>query len=179
MALNTSKTTLEKMNKIKSTKCRYGIRRRRKFTSQNRKLIYKALRGGLTISNTVKLIGLDRSTYYRWMKLGKDKKYPMHKIFRKRILKIQAQLEKDKLGIILKVAKGGYTTKEQKVKLSYASGKSVEEKTLTQTPCWQAAAWFLERRFPETYRMNRQKIVEVALDEKAILVKQALDILMD
>jgi len=152
--------------------------RKRKFTRQNRKLIYKALREGLSISTTVDLVGLHRSTYYRWIARGQDNHYPMHKRFRERVIQIQAQLHKDKLEIIRKVAKGGYKAREQTV-IKYARGKTIVEKIITKQPCWQAAAWYLERRFPETYRKKSPKIDKIANEENKKLVKKAFDALME
>ena len=147
---------MRKRNPPRKLKRTYSnIKRKRKFTRQNRKAIYEALRTGLPIGKAIEMAGLDRSTYYRWMEKGKDKHNPVHVRFRNQVKRIHAELEREKLNTIFKVAKGGNKHKEIRIK-KYKSGRIVLMKTVkTTAPCWQAAAWFLERRFPDVYGKKR------------------------
>ena len=49
-----------------------NIHRKRKFTPQTRNLLYNALRTDMPIGRAVAIVGIDRSTFTRWMQKGKD-----------------------------------------------------------------------------------------------------------
>lgn len=166
------------MPKRKLKRPDHNIKRKRKFTNRNRKLIYEALLTGLPIGKAVELAGLDRSTYYRWMQKGKDRRYPVHVRFRNHVNRIHAKLELEKINTIRKVAKGGYELTQTSIKF-YKNGRIAVKKTVkTTAPCWQAAAWFLERRFPEKYGRKKQSVNDVAPAESAVQIKAAFDALM-
>ena len=155
-----------------------NIKRKRKFTKRNRRLIYEALLTGLPIGKAIELAGLDRSTYYRWMQKGKDKRYPVHVRFRNHVNRIHARLELEKIDTIRKVARGGYELTQTSIRF-YKSGRITVQKTVKTTgPCWQAAAWFLERRFPENYGRKKQSVDDVTPAERAVEIKAAFDALM-
>ena len=166
------------MPKRKLKRPNSNIKRKRKFTRGNRKLIYEALRTGLSISETVKLIGLDRSTYYRWLEKGEKLHYPVHMRFRKKVKKIQAELQLEKLKTILKAAEGGYELKDTKIKFYRKGEIEIEEIIKIKGPCWQAAAWFLERRFPGEWGKKRLLVDEEAPEEKAVQIRAAFDAVM-
>lgn len=157
-----------------------NIIRRRKFTRRNRKLIYEALRTGLPISKAIELTDLDRSTYYRWMQKGKDHRYPVHMRFRNVVLRIQAKLQIEKLNVIRKVAQGNFEIIKTKVKTRQNGDVVIVRTVKNKAPCWQAAAWFLERRFPDEYGKRRkfitvERLEETNPEEKALEIKQAFD----
>lgn len=155
-----------------------SIKRKRKFTRRNRKLIYEALRTGLPIGKAIELAGLDRSTYYRWMQKGKDKRNPVHVRFRNHVKRIHAELEMEKLNNIRKVAKEGYEITETSIRYN-KTGRIELMKTVKKIgSCWQAAAWFLERRFPEEYSRKKIPLDDVTASENAAQIKAAYDALM-
>jgi len=53
----------------------------------------------------------------------------------------------------------------------------------TKAPCWKAAAWYLERRYPERYarkkRINIDAVSEDSPEEKAAQLKAAYDLVME
>ncbi len=103
----------------------------------------------LPIKRAVVLAGIDYSTYRQWLKKGLDSNYPVHASFRRRVNKIQTEIELKKLRIIHKAAEG-YLLRDKKVKIN----KRGKTKTITIKqipPDFKAACWFLERRFPERY----------------------------
>ncbi len=155
-----------------------NIKRRRKFTRRNRRLIYEALRSGLSIGKAIELAGLDRSTYYRWMQKGKDTRYPVHVRFRKHVNRIHAKLEMEKIDTIRKVAQGGYEFTETRIKYNKTGPIAFMKTIKTTAPCWQAAAWFLERRFPEDYGKKKLPVDDVTPGEKAAQIKAAVDAMM-
>jgi hypothetical protein len=155
-----------------------NIKRKRKFTRRNRKLIYEALRTGLSIGKAIELAGLDRSTYYRWMEKGKDKRNPVHVRFRNHVIRIHAKLEMEKINTIRKVAQGGYELTETRIRYNKTGRIALMKTVKTTAPCWQAAAWFLERRFPEDYGKKKQSLDNATPAERAVQIKAAFDAMM-
>lgn len=109
----------------------------------------------------------------------KDNHYPVHMRFRKTVLKIQAELEIEKLNTIHAVAQGGYELKKTKIKLRKRGDRVIEMTIEKKAPCWQAAAWFLERRYPELYGKKKLFVDDGAPDEKAAEIKAAFDAMME
>jgi hypothetical protein len=130
------------------------------------------------IAKAIELAGLDRSTYYRWMQKGKDKQYPVHVRFRKHVNRIHAKLEMEKINTIRKVARGGIELTERRVRYNKTGRIAIMKTVKTTAPCWQAAAWFLERRFPEEYGKKKPPVDDATPDEKAAQIKKAVDALM-
>ena len=125
-------TTREKKPKRKLKRPDSNIKRKRKFTRRNRRLIYEALRAGLAIGKAIELAGLDRSTYYRWMEKGKDKRNPVHVRFRNHVNRIHAKLELEKINTIRKVAKGGYEIKKTSIKFYKRCNTITKRQSLCQ-----------------------------------------------
>lgn len=113
------------------------------------------------------------------MKKGTDPDLPVYKAFRAKIKSFQAQHERDALSIISKVAKGGYKKTETRITMG-PKGQEIQRKTSTMAPTWQAAAWFLERRYKEEYGkepfdpLSKKTPVEIAAE-----IKQAADSMFD
>jgi hypothetical protein len=85
----------------------------------------------------------------------------------------------EKINTIRKVAQGGYELTETRIKYN-KTGRIALMKTIKTTgPCWQAAAWFLERRFPEDYGRKKIPVDNVTPGEKALQIKTAVDALME
>lgn len=79
---------------------------------------------GMTDRGIYNYLGISHETFYRWLKLGEEKKTgPAHE-FSETIKKGRAHLEGDCLKDIIQAGKSGE---------------------------WQARAWILERRWPEDY----------------------------
>ena len=113
------------------------------------------------------------------MKKGLDPDNPIYKAFRAKIKSFQAQHERDALRIISKVAEGGYKKTETRITMG-PKGREVMRKVSEIAPTWQAAAWFLERRYKEEYGkepfdpLSKKTPVEVAAE-----IKQAADSMFD
>jgi len=147
------------------------------FTRRKRFIIYEALRAGLPISRGAGLAGVTISAFNKWMEKGKDKKRRVHYDFRKRVKAIQANLERESLEIIRETAKGGNRVSETKITIG-PKGREITKikKILPQN--WQAAAWFLERRYKEDYgREIFDKRKEKDTEELAFEIKKAADAL--
>ena len=146
-----------------------------KFTRLVRAVIYKGLEARLPISRCVELAGISFVTYREWMKRGTDPDEPIYRAFRQKVKQLQADKEREALYIINKVAKGGYKVTETKVSLG-PKGQEIQRKTSTKAPTWQAAAWFLERRYKEEYgRDPIDPLSKKTPAEYAAEIKQAHD----
>lgn len=124
-----------------------------KLNEQTHETIVAAVRAGNYVETAAKAAGIDPATFYRWMERGEadienDVASPFRE-FCEAVEKAKAESEKIDLDHIAKAAGEG---------------------------SWQAAAWRLERRFPDKWGKNdRMKIehagsigrdVEVLTDEQ-------------
>jgi len=148
-----------------------------KFTRRKRFIMYEGLRAGLPVYRCVGLAGITGDTYRKWMRKGKDKNRRIHCDFRKRIKSIQANIEREKLDIIHKAAEGGAPITETKITVG-PKGREITKVKKRDKPNWQAAAWFLERRYKEDYgREIFDKKKDKDSEELAMEVKKAADAL--
>lgn len=149
-----------------------------KFNRKTRQAIYEALRARLPITRASVLAGITRQTYRDWMIKGKDPDaYPIHNTFRKKVKEIEADAEREALRIIRKVARGNYKVFETRIETS-PKGHTISRKTTTKAPVWQAAAWFLERRYKDEYgRDAMDELQKKTPEELAAEIKAAADTL--
>jgi len=95
-----------------------------KLTPKLRKEIVSLIKAGCFIEMTCALVGINKSTYYAWMKRGKESKRRTHlRTFYDEVTRAHAICELRMVKIISKAA---------------------EED-------WRASAWFLERKFPQRW----------------------------
>jgi hypothetical protein len=95
-----------------------------KLTPQVCQKIVDALRAGNFIQTAAEYAGVDRSTVHDWLRRGKRERQGQYRDFVEQVRKAEADSEVRDLAIISKAALEG---------------------------TWQAAAWRLERKFPERY----------------------------
>jgi hypothetical protein len=114
--------------------------------------ILDALRLGVPQSTATAYAGISRSTYYRWLAVADDSDAPDEfRDFRDAVRTARAEAEVRSIAVI-----------------QNASDRS-----------WQAAAWFLERSFPEHWaRKDRHEItgndgrgIELSVDVEALDLK--------
>lgn len=92
----------------------------------NKKLIEEAsklIAAGNYVETTCRYLGISKETWYRWFRTGEQQKKGIFRDFYDAIKKAEAAAEARNVAIIQEAAK---TT-------------------------WQAAAWFLERKYPERW----------------------------
>ena len=170
---------MAKNQEKRKIKRRSGIERKgRAFTRRKRFIIYEALRAGLPIYRATSLANIGGDTYRKWMQKGKDKNRRIHYDFRKRVQSIQAGIEREKLDIIRRAAEGGEKVVETKITIG-PKGKEITKTRKTLSPNWQAAAWFLERRYKEDYgrEIFDKRGKDKDAEELAREVKEAADAL--
>ena len=123
-------------------------------TKRQRDIIYEAIKAGLPIIRAVELAGITVSQHYNWMKMGLDKKNKKFYQYRKAIIRFRARREKEALEVIRSAQNGGQKIKEVKVHIGGKYGREVTRIVKTTPPKWHAAAWYLERLYPEQYALK-------------------------
>jgi hypothetical protein len=125
-----------------------------KLTPEVQDRIVAALRAGNYQETAAVYGGIDERTFYRWMEQGAlDDADDIYRQFRQAVEKAKADAEVRDVALIDKAAHDG---------------------------SWQAAAWKLERKFPNKWgRVNRTEIsgpdgaaVKVDIDAKASLLQK-------
>lgn len=116
-----------------------------KLNLRARKIVYAAVEAGLPITRCHNLIGVDRTTFYTYLKYGEDPRYTKFFNFRQKIKKIERRREIEALKVIKESAKGGFKKIKTKIQTG-DKGNIITRTESTLSPQWQAAAWFLERK---------------------------------
>ena len=119
-----------------------------KLTPELQEKILRHLRIGAYVETAAACVGISRDTFYQWMKKGARGQKP-YVAFAQAVDQALAESEARDLGTILKASQAS----------------------------WQAAAWRLERRFPDRYgRHDRTKIegkIDVNVGDDGLLGKLA------
>lgn len=120
-----------------------------KLTAKVRNHLVEAIEAGNYVETAVRACGIGTSTYYRWMETG------------------EADLAHDKDSI--------YRELWEAVKKAEATA---EEKALKQIRSaapehWQAAAWYLERKFPNRWG-RKERVEHTGKDGEAIQAEVAI-----
>lgn len=123
-----------------------------KFTRHTRARFYAALSERIPATRAARVAGTSKDTYMNWMRMGRDEpeRYPVHAEFRRRVIEIRRKLEAESLDIISRAARGGDEVVETTVKIT-KGGPEVTRTRKKERKQWQAAAWYLERTWPEDY----------------------------
>lgn len=123
-----------------------------KFTRHTRGRFYDALRSRIPPTRAASVAGVSKDAYMAWMRIGRDEPdtHPIHAQFRRRVIKIRAEMEGEALAIIRRAGVGGKRVVETTVKMS-SKGPEVIRTVKRERGQWQAAAWYLERGWPEDY----------------------------
>lgn len=120
--------------KNKENKMSKKVGRKPKLTPEVQKIVCDCVFDGLTYEKSAQCAGIGKSTFFRWMAMGEDESCEsIYREFRDAVKKAEADLVREQLRII---------------------------KTAGAKGTWQAAAWHLERRFPEDYSLKKQVVVE-------------------
>jgi transposase len=127
--------------------------RQTKLTPEVQDRIVAALRAGNYQETAARYAGISEDTFYEWLKRGKEEPGSAYSEFSEAVEKAKADAEVRDVALIDKAAHDG---------------------------SWQAAAWKLERKFPNKWgRVNRTEIsgpdgaaVKVDIDAKASLLQK-------
>ena len=106
-----------------------------KLTPELQEKLLRYLRGGNYVETAAACVGIHRDTFYEWMKRG-AKGHKLYATFAEAVNRAMAEAEALDLHVIRQAS----------------------------TTQWQAAAWRLERRFPEKYGRHDRTKVEGKID---------------
>ena len=127
--------------------------------------ILGALRAGNYFETAVAYAGADASSVRKWVKKGiRNAKGcpPEYVTFARDVLQAQTNVEVRNVAVIANVAAG---TKAIKVK--------GEKDIPAIPPDWHAAAWFLERKYPQHW--GRRDFMKITVEQAAALSDDELD----
>jgi hypothetical protein len=127
--------------------------RQTKLTTEVQDRIVAALRAGNYQETAAAYAGISRTAFFDWLERGRNEPESIYAVFLDAVEKAKADAEVRDVALIDKAAHDG---------------------------SWQAAAWKLERKFPNKWgRVNRTEIsgpdgsaVKVEMDAKASLIQK-------
>lgn len=135
--------------------------------------LVKDIKAGVPKTTACVRNGVGYSTFKRWVADGRKsgKRYAVYRAFRAAIKKAAADAEAERLRVIREAAVGRVET-TLKTTTEPSGAKKVERSRKT-TSDWTAAAWFLERVYPEKYGAQRKEIAELRKQLAALEVELA------
>ena len=117
--------------------------RRSKLNPEVQRRILQAIQSGATYEHAAHFAGISRTTLYYWLRKGEEQARGVYRTFFNEFKKAESLCCVAALAIINNEAKKG---------------------------TWQAAAWLLERRFPE-YARGGPSPVQITIDAEEVSVK--------
>lgn len=118
------------------------------YTEELGKALCEAVEEGLDMRVACQLMGLPLKTLWSWFREGLDNERSKYRQFAIDLTRARAIAEQAALAAVRQGMKGGVTTK---VITRTSPDGTVEREESKTPPDWRAAAWFLERAFPERY----------------------------
>tara|TARA_R100000655_G_scaffold93205_1_gene134471 strand:+ start:4605 stop:5039 length:435 start_codon:yes stop_codon:yes gene_type:complete len=118
--------------------------RRSKLNAEVQKRIIQAIQSGATYELAAQFGGVTRTTLFYWLNKGEEQTKGIYRTFFNEFKKAEAICCVAALAVIKQEAKNG---------------------------TWQAAAWLLERRFPEQYSKNGPPPVQLTIDVDEISIQ--------
>ena len=128
--------------------------RRTKLNADVQRRIIQAIQEGATYELAAQFGGITRTTLYYWLKKGEEIKEEQEQVEQ-----YEAVGEEDPLLTFFNEFK--------KAEAICCVGALAVIKKEARTGTWQAAAWLLERRFPQQYARNQQPAVQLTIDVDA------------
>lgn len=148
------------------------------LTPAVRQRVYAALKTGKPIARACALAGIGQSTYYRWMDDGLAAAPRCE-----RWQEMTAAERRDPANAELRPKPADMAMWEFREAVNAAMAEA-EDALLARVSCaaeepkhWTAAAWILERRWPERY--GRRQAIEMTADVRAKVEKIDVDELTD
>ena len=112
----------------------------RKLTDEVQEIIVKSLENGLAIKAACGRARISEQTFYNWYNKGAEKKSGKYRDFHDAVDNAKNTAQSNFENVIASAANNG---------------------------TWQAAAWWLERRRPEMYKLKEQHEIEAKVESDA------------
>ena len=123
-----------------------------KMNPRIRQAICEALRCGNTRQAAAEAAGVDRDTLRRWIRRGEQDNEGTFKAFYGALTRAEAEAEQEAVSVV----KGAFMAGE-----------------------WRAAAWWLERRRPESYREQKEQRGSAAAEETTVRIIYEAEVAKD
>jgi hypothetical protein len=123
--------------------------------------IVQAIRDGNFQVVAAEVGGVGESTFYRWLQQGEAEPAGIYKEFWEAVTRARYEAEQDNVANVQKAARGHDAVKV--VEEVGADGQVKRTTTTWREYDWRAAAWYLERSFPERWG-HRQKLEHTGKD---------------
>lgn len=130
-----------------------------KLTDTVRASILDSVSKGMAQRLIAARAGITDRTFRAWMSRGKKGEGEPFTSFYSAVKKAESDAIADKVAVILKAATG--TTERTTKRTVFPDGTSKEETTNRKVFEWTAAAWWLERNFPDLYGSDRQRMKHI------------------
>ncbi len=131
--------------------------RKTKLNSETQDRILKAISLGLTYKDAAQFAGIGETTFYEWKKKGENASAGKFREFWEALKKAEVEGENVLLQRINDAATGKNSKKKTKT-IYDKEGKAIGKvEIIEEGGIWQAAAWILERRFPERWGRNARR----------------------
>lgn len=145
-----------------------AMARKRKLTPEVTKKFVKGLRLGLKVEDVCAVAGISTQTFYNWMNKAQAGGGKPYIDFFEAVKKAEPASKAARVKAILAAAKGGQETTERKVvsrKSPTGETEIIEQTVIVRKapPQWQAAAWWLERRYAAEFG-RRDRVENLNVD---------------
>lgn len=137
-----------------------------KFSRELADKVLGFIRAGAYMETAAAAAGISKDTLYAWLRDGARGKNPDLAAFSDAVEKAAAEAELRDLLTIGKAAQGGEVLRD--VTITRPDGTTQRDRQLAP-PQWQAAAWRLERKFPDRYGVARRIRAEVEKELEGVL----------
>lgn len=127
-----------------------------KLTPEAKASILDSISKGMAQKLIAARAGISPRTLQHWLTLGRRNQGQQWIAFYAEVKKAESDAIAEKVAIILKAATG--TTEKTVKRTVFPDGTSKEETTNRKVFEWTAAAWWLERNFPDLYGSDRTRM---------------------
>jgi transposase len=148
---------------------------RTKLTPEITDKLCRAIRMGITNEDAASMANIGRSTFYRWKQRGKAAKSGAYRDFWDHIKRAEVECKAILLKRVHDAASGNQEIVETREVVRDGGVVEVITTTKRLPPAWQAAAWILERKFPDEFGRNRQPAEDKhsSIDDVIVILENA------